>query len=91
MIKKAKNIKLDINEAVTTEVALSEWFYTNMRKKVTDELEAESRRYHAEMILNIIDKIGTAFHHGKITDRNSSAMAKEFDKWLAKNAKWFND
>lgn len=84
---KSKKVKLDVNEAVTVEIALCEWFYHSLKKKVTDEFAADAIRYHAERTLAVVDKIGTAFHQKP--DR--SEMTEDFEKWLKKNAKWFED
>lgn len=86
---KTKNVKLDINDAVTVEIALCEWFYTTMRKKVTSELEADARRYHAEAVIDIVNRLGDTFHHNKVSKHKSNAMNEELKKWVEKNAKWF--
>ena len=84
---KSRKVKLDVNEAVTVEIALCEWFYRSLRRKVTDEFAADAIKYHAEMTLAVVDKISSAFHQKP----DHSDMIEDYEKWLKKNAKWFKD
>lgn len=91
MIKKTKNIKLDVNESAILEFVLAEWMHYTSKKKIATEVEADANKYNLDVVVSILNKISKAFKNKDIAARDKKDYEKCLEEWFNKNSKWFED
>lgn len=82
-------LKLNSSESAVLEFVLNEWLDDTLNAKIRSFDEADIRKFNADIILSILDKIGNSYKDKKSAKFTHDMWAKDIARWERKNSQWF--
>lgn len=82
-------LKLNSSESAILEFALNEWLDDALNAEIGSFDEADIRKFNANVILSILDKIGDSYKDKESSKFTHDMWAKDIARWERRNSQWF--